>query len=156
MTDHDEHPEPTPPDDPDWSAILDSMHVPKDAGEHRDALIRMLLHIPEGWGRWVGCEAGWFGLLAELDADLVRLDREYILQQVKEKYGGLRYYAETSVPDAAIRDAFHERIDDAERASRSVCERCARPGFLHERSDWLRTLCPDCSQPLGFQPAQQA
>ena len=156
MADHDEHSVRSRPTQPQWAAVLDSMHIPKDAGEHRDALIRMMLHIPADWGRSVDCDAGWFGLLADLDADLAHLDPEYILQAVRQKYGGLRYYAEPSVPDAAIRDAFHERIDAAERESMSICERCAHPGILHERGDWLRTLCPECAQSLGYPPAQQA
>ncbi len=31
--------------------LLNAVHVPKDAGEHADALRGMLARIPDGWGR---------------------------------------------------------------------------------------------------------
>ena len=79
----------------DHQQILNALHVPKDAGEHADALRGMLLRIPDGWGRWIRCDRGWYPLLVELDEQLRGLFPKYELHQVKEKYGGLRYYWES-------------------------------------------------------------
>jgi hypothetical protein len=85
----------------DHQQILNAMHVPKDAGEHTEALREMLVRIPDGWGRWISCDRGWYPLLVELDEQLRKLLPNYELHQVKEKYGGLRYYFE---PGEEIRD----------------------------------------------------
>lgn len=79
----------------DHQQILNAMHVPKDADEHAEALRGMLVRIPDGWGRWISCDSGWYPLLVELDERLRALLPNYELHQVKEKYGGLRYYWES-------------------------------------------------------------
>lgn len=73
-------------------ALLNTVHVPEDAGEHADALRRILERIPERWGRWISCSSGWYPLIIELDQKLAEIYPEYELHQVKEKYGTLRYY----------------------------------------------------------------
>ncbi len=85
----------------DHQQILNAIHVPKGAGEHTEALRGMLVRIPDGWGRWISCDRGWYQLLVELDEQLRTLLPNYELDQVKEKYGGLRYYFE---PGEEIRD----------------------------------------------------
>ncbi len=81
--------------DLDHQQFLNAMHLPKDAGEHADALRGMLVRIPDGWGRWISCDRGWYPLLVELDEQLRTLLPNYVINQVKEKYGGLRYYWES-------------------------------------------------------------
>jgi hypothetical protein len=78
----------------DHQRFLNAMHVPKDADEHAEALRGMLVRIPDGWGRWISCSRGWYPLLVELDEQLRTLLPKYAIHQVKEKYGGLRYYWE--------------------------------------------------------------
>jgi hypothetical protein len=78
----------------DRNQALNSIHVPTDAGEHAEALAAMLRRIPDGWGRWISCDRGWYSLIVELDEQLRALLPNYVIHQVKEKYGGLRYYWE--------------------------------------------------------------
>jgi hypothetical protein len=78
----------------DRNQALNSIHVPTDAGEHAEALAAMLRRIPDGWGRWISCDCGWYSLIVELDEQLRALLPNYVIHQVKEKYGGLRYYWE--------------------------------------------------------------
>ena len=78
-----------------------------------------------------------------LDSEHIRkLEREVaaaleelpIITQVKEKFGGLRFY----VSDAT--DEVHNYIEFAESMSFRVCEMCGAPG--EPRSDgWTKTLC---------------
>ncbi|MGP8241981.1 MAG: hypothetical protein ACLQQB_09505 [Solirubrobacteraceae bacterium] len=79
----------------DHQQILNAMHVPKDAGEHAEALREMLVRIPDGWGRWIRCDRGWYPILVELDEQLRTLLPTYVIHQMKEKFGGLRYYWES-------------------------------------------------------------
>lgn len=76
----------------DTAKVLNAVHVPEDAGEHAADLEQILRRIPDGWGRWIGCDAGWYPLLVELDRQIAALLPEYEIHQVKEKYGTLRFY----------------------------------------------------------------
>lgn len=76
----------------------DTPLLPADAGEHSRGLMRILARIPEGWGRWIGCGPGWYPLIIELDEQIASLWLGYEVQQVKEKYGSLRYYVDLGRP----------------------------------------------------------
>lgn len=107
---------------------------------------------------------GWEPLVDELHRRVLEIDPDVEVEQVKEKFGGLGYYAASStpnlVPEKILRGGFiydnqnQERvieiinrlIDEAEIVSRWTCEVCGNPGFCgsHGR-DWLNTLCPEHS-----------
>lgn len=72
--------------------VLNALHVPDDAGEYAAGLNRLLQRIPDGWGRWISCSRGWYPIIIELDEQLSALFPGYALHQVKEKFGGLRFY----------------------------------------------------------------
>jgi hypothetical protein len=80
----------TNPSDP--NSFLNQYHVPEDAGEHAEDLIKILERIPLRWGRWISCGPGWYPLIIELDNKLAEIFSNYELHQVKEKFGTLRYY----------------------------------------------------------------
>jgi hypothetical protein len=73
----------------------------------------MLLRIPDGWGRWIGCSQGWNPLITELDAHLAELCPEYELHQVKENYGTLRYYGEPCDQHRDHKDECDKLADEA-------------------------------------------
>lgn len=76
----------------DLDAILNTVHVPEDAGEHEAGLRRIMSRIPERWGRWISCGKGWYPMLIELDEKLAEIYPDYQIHQVKEKFGTLRFY----------------------------------------------------------------
>jgi len=125
--------------DSDFAASLNAIHMPNDAGEYEAALEVIMRRIPDGWGRWISCDAGWYPIIVELDRDLAALDPDYELHQVKEKFGGLRFYARTHNPGRA--EAFNERIRQAEELCGRSCETCGAPGELRDEFSWIRTLC---------------
>jgi hypothetical protein len=59
--------------------------------------------------------------------------------QVKEKFGGLRFYINSS--DAFIYGA----IDMAEKMSYRICEDCGRSGKSRNDRSWILTLCDECN-----------
>jgi hypothetical protein len=83
----------------DLHEIVDAVHVPDDAGEHEEALLRLLQRIPDGWGRWISCSSGWFALLARAERELADVCPTFAVHQVKEKFGTLRLYVEFDVDD---------------------------------------------------------
>lgn len=92
---------------------------------------------PEFYFECVG--KGWREILVALVADLRAMGWDEDVQQVKEKFGGLRFY----IGDGS--DAVHERIARAEIESLETCEDCGRPGKTRG-GGWIRTLCNSCSK----------
>jgi hypothetical protein len=151
--------------------LLDAVHVPEDAGEHAEALTGMLLRIPDGWGRWISCSRGWYPLLVELDEQLRALLPNYVIHQVKEKLGGLRYYWE---PGEDVQDPkdhegpgraaelqrrvelARDLVHTAEKRAAVTCELCGAPGRMQRTpspSHRYRTLCTACAEREGYSPA---
>jgi hypothetical protein len=101
-----------------------------------------------------GCECGdgWAGLIRNLcvqiqgalDAD-PELKPTFAALQVKEKFGGLRFYINGG------NDAIENMITQAERLSETTCEVCGKPGRMREKNRWMRTLCDSCAKEGGYQ-----
>jgi hypothetical protein len=84
---------------------------------------------------------GWAELVLECHKRLVDFDGNYKVLQIKEKFGGLRYYFMPSNP--AFTRTMHLRIIDLEKRSYLTCEVCGNPGNLRTRrpNGWMKTLC---------------
>ncbi|MBU1227202.1 MAG: hypothetical protein KJ698_08340 [Actinobacteria bacterium] len=102
--------------------------------------------MPDGWGRWIRCGAGWYRILARLEERLRTIDPDYRVHQIKEKFGTLRFYW-TGRNYAVGKTA----VADAETESARTCEVCGSPGCLRTRRGWLRTLCDDCANTEGYE-----
>jgi len=89
------------------------------------------------------CDDGWFDILAnltkEIEAEIAKEPNLASLKvvQVKEKFGGLRYYV--SVENSAISAA----IERAEKESANTCETCGAPGQNRSIHRWMRTECDE-------------
>ena len=79
---------------------------------------------------------GWHDILTRLVDGLFELGWDGQVLQVKEKFGGLRFYVGSSSM------AIHDRIQEAENEAAKTCEECGAPGVLRDGS-WLKTLCDE-------------
>lgn len=86
----------------------------------------------------MGVGPGWWILLDRLIDDLFDLGWDGCVHQVKEKFGGLRFYIGSGT------DAIHDRIQHAEDESFKICEHCGTRENVHTEGAWLVTLCKDC------------
>jgi len=94
----------------------------------------------EEWVNDVG--PGWRPLIRGLDANLRALDPEYRIGQIKEKFGGLRYYIDEFNGDTEECDRL---VRAADELSFKLCEACGAPGTTKAWNGfWVRTLCPLC------------
>ncbi len=80
---------------------------------------------------------GWSLLIENLIVDLDHLGWNGTIMQVKEKFGGLRFYIGSAT------DEIFKRVHQAEEDSYSICEYCSQPGRC-TGPGWLRTLCDKC------------
>lgn len=81
------------------------------------------------------CYNGWFPLIKELIEDLIALGWDKQICQVKEKFGGLRFYINSGSNE------IYDRISKAEKDSYNICEKCGEPGKLRNDIGWYLTLC---------------
>lgn len=79
---------------------------------------------------------GWSGLINEL-YDAIPEDTKVV--QVKEKFGGLRFYVDSATEE------FNNLIDDCEKRSYTICEQCGKEGKIREDRAWILTLCDECN-----------
>jgi RNA polymerase-binding transcription factor DksA len=96
------------------------------------------------------CGLGWLGLVAPIlqairthNATIAAKEDRVTLCQIKEKFGGLRFYIDHGTP------AIHDLIGKAEAQSFHVCEDCGQPGALRLRQSWWHTLCDSCNGELN-------
>lgn len=85
------------------------------------------------WGLAVGY--GWFDLIDKLASDIEATRKDVRVLQVKEKFGGLRFYVKSSSNEV------HRLITEAEKKSYTICEKCGEPGQLRNDLSWIQTLC---------------
>lgn len=78
---------------------------------------------------------GWRPLVLKLIEDLLATGWDGYVFQVKEKFGGLRFYA------SSCNEECRKLIDQAEHDSYHICEECGEPGKVY-RDGWWKTLCP--------------
>jgi len=111
---------------------------------------------------------GWYELVFELCRDIdsiVRAEPErFSITQIKEKFGGLRFYfsidgAEDIYADlrtpTGVRTIVQESVGPimmdrvravaqaAMRRSTSICQECGRPGSRSVHRGWAATLCDE-------------
>lgn len=82
---------------------------------------------------------GWTKILESLIEDLFKLGWDGTILQIKEKFGGLRWYIGNS------NEKVFERIAQAEKESYKTCEYCGKKGKLRTDRSWIKTLCDDCN-----------
>ena len=101
-----------------------------------------------------GCECsdGWFdlldGLCGEVAAvyDKAGVPVDIIVDQIKEKFGTLRFYYHFASPkEKPFRRQIKDIVDKWEERSEETCENCGKPGTLRTDRYWIQTLCDECS-----------
>jgi hypothetical protein len=107
-----------------------------------------------------GCGEGWRDLLeracARIEAALAEGGGAFTAWQIKEKFGGLRFYWYGDVPPET-KCRIDEAIALAEGRSACTCETCGEPGRLYQISGWYKTACSAHAdvEPVPVQPGRE-
>ena len=91
----------------------------------------------------VECSDGWYHLLNSLCGVIENIAKQIPLElqgqihasQIKQKFGGLRFYLNHNTP------AIEGAIDLAEELSNNMCEVCGNYGGHKNINGWITTLC---------------
>lgn len=93
----------------------------------------------------IECDDGWFNLInslssiieSHLDRLPVDMQDQIFAEQIKEKFGALRYYVSEMVP------YIEGAITLAEDLSNNICQVCGAPGGHKQIRMWFHTLCEE-------------
>jgi len=82
----------------------------------------------------IGCVGpGWAELVGAI---YDKLPPDAYIYQIKEKFGGLRFYVDGTTE-------LLDFIDEMEAKSLTICEHCGKPG-KPRYGGWVLTMCDEC------------
>lgn len=93
----------------------------------------------------VSIEDGWMPIIEQLcksiqhHVDTTGMKQVEVVQ-IKEKFGGLRFYT-THADDEVM-----AMINEAEHKADKTCERCGAEGEVRNSKPWIKTLCDKCDE----------
>ena len=114
-------------------------------------------HTCMAWGFEV--EDGWYKLLDECMEKMQYFcdlcskngrEVQVVADQIKEKYGDLRFYVSVYGADKIEDDIIDDIIYETERKSRNTCEVTGENGVLCKRGGWFKILCREEARKHGY------
>ncbi len=116
-------------------ALCPKLYADKDAPDHKSCM---------HYG--IGCGNGWFDIIKELSITLEKIIEsdggDIRAAQVKQKFGGLRFYLDGDLRNAENVVKVNEALIKAETAADSACEVCGKPATRRSGS-WITTMCDE-------------
>lgn len=113
-----------------------------------------MTHTAMCWG--IACGDGWYEIIDTLCGWLTTLEKftgaQVEATQVKEKFGSLRFHygiANCSITDMVF-PVIKEMVSFIELYSEEICERCGQSGKLSKKAGWLKTLCEEHRNEMGY------
>lgn len=106
----------------------------------------------------IECEDGWKGLYQPIINYIDQYnnnheDSHIYIDQIKEKFGELRFYWSAENISKEVEDKLHEMVSVAEEESYKVCEICgSREDVGITVGGWYRTICRKCLHELLNNP----
>ena len=112
--------------------------------ERKIAHIESLLHTD--FAGYIECDHGWDEIIIKCHDELIALDPKYVPVQIKQKFGGLRYYFETEV-EPSVRAKMYETTYRYEALSLKTCETTGGNGILMKHQGRYFVIDPELAEP---------
>ncbi|APH45469.1 hypothetical protein BMW26_11280 [Microbacterium sp. 1.5R] len=109
--------------------------------EYPAGVQRIVARITDPWPATVEVSPGWYPLLESLEHHLAALAPDYVVHQVKSKFGALSFFAASSTNPEEYSEEFNAAILAAEWKSIVTCELCGAPARQYTIQLWTWTLC---------------
>lgn len=107
-------------------------------GKQKPVSIEHILqrYVPEKPHR-IECGPGWYPLIISIHQELIKIDPNYKILQIKEKFGGLRFYY---VSNSKRHFQIDRIVHYYENKSYETCEITGKPGKLMVKDGAYKTL----------------
>lgn len=107
-----------------------------------DGMDSIIKRIGHGYSRDIAVGPGWSRIIKDCNRDLAEIDPDYAVYQIKEKFGGLRYYYS---PSEGATEEMRKKMDSIvsryEALAANTCEETGERGFLmRNKYGYYRTL----------------
>lgn len=106
--------------------------------------------IPDGWRLAFGDQ-----MIEELDQLLRKYNfrDKYGIVQIKEKFGGLRWYDDDGFPEEGYEE-YRDWLCKYEDLSFRTCIDCGKPAIGYTKG-WIVPLCKDCMKDRPYTPIEE-
>jgi hypothetical protein len=104
--------------------------------------------IHPGYTKRIECSEGWYELIFDCDRELAAIDPDYTIYQVKQKFGSLRFYFEST--DEVKKAQMSDVVREYEPKSLRTCELTGKPGVIMKKGLWYKTLAPELGDASGY------
>lgn len=132
-----------------YLARVDSITLRQQLRMHTKDILHMLSKFDSNFPAAIDVGPGWIHIIAKLHNAVFFMNPDYTLAQVKQKFGGLRYYVDLHFTDDQDPTLPTEIIDilisQAEVQALQTCEQCGESGTLNIKNNWHRTVCANCA-----------
>ena len=100
----------------------------------------------------VDVDEGWYQIVVDCDNLLTEIDPNYQIAQIKQKFGGLRYYFQPSdVNNGELYVKMNSVVLAYEKIASITCEATGKPGVLMKsKGGWVKTLDPEYAKSTLF------
>lgn len=100
----------------------------------------------------VDVDEGWYQIVVDCDNLLTEIDPDYQIAQIKQKFGGLRYYFQPSdVNNGELYVKMNAVVLAYEKIASITCEATGKPGVLMKsKGGWVKTLDPEYAKSTLF------
>ena len=100
----------------------------------------------------VDVDEGWYQIVVDCDNLLTEIDPDYQIAQIKQKFGGLRYYFQPSdVNNSELYVKMNAVVLAYEKIASITCEATGNPGVLMKSTGgWFKTLDPEYAKSTLF------
>ena len=107
--------------------------------------------VPEYW-KSIDVDEGWYQIVVDCDNLLTEIDPNYQIAQIKQKFGGLRYYFQPSdVNNGELYVKMNAVVLAYEKIASITCEATGKPGVLMKsKGGWVKTLDPEYAKTTLF------
>lgn len=134
-----------------WESYLsrvDSVTLRQQLRVHTKDILHMLSKFDSNFPPTIDVGPGWIHIIAKLHNAIFFMNPNYKLAQVKQKFGGLRYYVDLHFDDdqdpTLPTEIINVLIRHAEELASQTCEECGEPGKLNKSKPWIKTVCDNC------------
>lgn len=110
--------------------------------------------ISPSYGQSIDVDEGWYPIVISCYEKLCEIDPDHAIFQVKEKFGGLRYYFSTTLGGDAL-GKMSKIVADHEEIAAKTCEITGKPGVLMQKNGLYKTLSEEF-QSQGWKTARSA